>query len=314
MAIEQKQSWLRGVPQIVVEIGPNDVLFGRGSQVNAHEGNKQFRELALARAVEYSTTDSNGIKEGIAKDIVDEVMKLGGRFLRPIIAESETGDALPAYEIVDEITANGKTKAKLRDFSAKLRKKLTGLQKPGDRAKVVRPVNHEQLQQLKVEKLLSNNTSAASHPAALPSVTRRQAPETQNESYLHSILQQSRATASLPSQRQIAVREERQILERLLEEQRRAQLTLLAELERRIPATTTNQINSGDLSTTLGSLGRLQSSATNSLGLRLAGLTSPGASIDALGALRNLRASALSEDSSDKAGLPPNYMNLKRWN
>jgi len=52
------------------DIGPNDVLSGRGGRVNSHEGNIRFRELVTAEKLRYLKTNKKKDKAIIAQDIV----------------------------------------------------------------------------------------------------------------------------------------------------------------------------------------------------------------------------------------------------
>lgn len=61
---------------------PNDVLFGRGSGPIQFAGNKQFRRLAAERKEEYIATSKHKEKRRIAKELLDHIHSLGGRFLQ----------------------------------------------------------------------------------------------------------------------------------------------------------------------------------------------------------------------------------------
>lgn len=69
----------------VYEPNRNDVLCGRGGRINAHAGNVQFRELVLARKVEYLHKNTKKLEKAhIAADVVHSIrcMDPGGRFLK----------------------------------------------------------------------------------------------------------------------------------------------------------------------------------------------------------------------------------------
>jgi len=79
---QQMMSSKDGQPQYVTELRASDVLFGRGSGPNDHEGNVSFRALVLERKAEYMATNHRQTKAKIARDIVDIVYNANGRFLK----------------------------------------------------------------------------------------------------------------------------------------------------------------------------------------------------------------------------------------
>lgn len=61
---------------------PADVLFGRGSGPNDHEGNILFRSLVKERKAEYMATNHRQTKAEIAQDIVNHIRSRNGNFLK----------------------------------------------------------------------------------------------------------------------------------------------------------------------------------------------------------------------------------------
>jgi hypothetical protein len=57
-----------------------DVLFGRGSGPNDHEGNIRFRNNVAERKAEYMAKSHRVTKTNIARDIVNLVISVNGRF------------------------------------------------------------------------------------------------------------------------------------------------------------------------------------------------------------------------------------------
>jgi hypothetical protein len=113
---------------------PNDVLFGRGNTVNNHEGNIRFRMLALERLIEYSSCRNNRTKNAIARQIVDGVARLGGRFLRKAgVEENSPTDEPLGWMIVDEEAVLAKVKQTFRDHMAESRRRqaIARAQPPG---------------------------------------------------------------------------------------------------------------------------------------------------------------------------------------
>lgn len=59
-----------------------DVLFGRGSGPNDHEGNVLFRSLVKERKAEYMATNHRQTKATIAHEVVEHIRLKSGRFLK----------------------------------------------------------------------------------------------------------------------------------------------------------------------------------------------------------------------------------------
>lgn len=107
----------------VTELRSTDVLFGRGSGPNDHEGNIRFRQRVADRKDEYLATNHRMTKSKIAKDIVDSVLIENGRFLRKAEEKELANLAVPngvdVYVMVDEITVMEKAKQALRQNAVK---------------------------------------------------------------------------------------------------------------------------------------------------------------------------------------------------
>lgn len=104
--------------EYITQVNPNDVLFGRGSGPNDHEGNIRFRELVGERKAEYMATNHRQTKAKIAREIVGSVLQKNGRFLKKVEAAEakELGIAkgIEAWICVDEETIMEKAKQALR--------------------------------------------------------------------------------------------------------------------------------------------------------------------------------------------------------
>jgi hypothetical protein len=87
--------------EYVVQVHPHDVLFGRGSGPNDHEGNIRFRELVAQRKGEYMATNHRQTKARIAQDIVNQVLGVGGRFLKKLEAEEVSSKGLLLLSLDD---------------------------------------------------------------------------------------------------------------------------------------------------------------------------------------------------------------------
>lgn len=73
--------------EYVSRVNPKDVLFGRGSGPNDHEGNIEFRNTVARRKEEYMSTNNRQAKAKIALEIVQTVYAANGRFLKKVEAK-----------------------------------------------------------------------------------------------------------------------------------------------------------------------------------------------------------------------------------
>ena len=96
-------------PIAMTEILPFDVLLGRGKLVHHHMGNVVYRNEVKERSAEFQVQSSLA-RHAIARDILENVHRRGGRFLRPIVR----GDA-SQWEICPIQLVLGKVKQALRD-------------------------------------------------------------------------------------------------------------------------------------------------------------------------------------------------------
>jgi hypothetical protein len=107
----------------VTELRPCDVLFGRGSGPNDHEGNIRFRQLVAERKSEYMATSHRVTKATIAKEIVDQVFAANGRFMKKVEPSELKEMGLPeesdVWEIVGDDTVMEKAKQALRQNNQK---------------------------------------------------------------------------------------------------------------------------------------------------------------------------------------------------
>jgi hypothetical protein len=104
--------------QFVTVVHANDVLFGRGSGPNDHDGNIKFRDMVAMRKGEYMSTNHRQTKATIAKEVVGSVYQVQGRFLKRLEAAELQKLGFPAsteiYQIVDDATVMEKAKQALR--------------------------------------------------------------------------------------------------------------------------------------------------------------------------------------------------------
>ena len=64
------------------EIGPHDVLLGRGAPISENEGNARLRRIVVRRHSDYIAATDRNTKHRVAIEIVDTVLQKGGRFLQ----------------------------------------------------------------------------------------------------------------------------------------------------------------------------------------------------------------------------------------
>lgn len=102
----------------ITKLGPDDILCGRGSGPNDHEGNIRFRSLIAKRESEYRSTSNRLAKTKIAQDVINEVFKKNGRFLKKVGASEARRVGIPkgvdAYVTASDDTIMEKVKQALR--------------------------------------------------------------------------------------------------------------------------------------------------------------------------------------------------------
>ena len=99
----------------IIQGEPNDfdVLLGRGNHVNYRPGNVRFRKLAEEKSLAYASANTKANKDAIAAELMDEVTKRGGRFLRQVKTLSEDDDDV--WEEVTGKPVSTKVKQSMRD-------------------------------------------------------------------------------------------------------------------------------------------------------------------------------------------------------
>lgn len=107
--------------QYITDLRADDVLLGRGSGPNDHEGNIRFRQLVADRKNEYMATNHRLTKANIAQEIVAKVYENNGRFLRKLeneeLALCGIPDGVDAWAIATDDTIMEKAKQALRQNS-----------------------------------------------------------------------------------------------------------------------------------------------------------------------------------------------------
>jgi hypothetical protein len=106
-------------PDLITTIKQDDVLMGRGSGPNEFIGNQRFRSLVEARKGEYKSAPKNKLKTKIAKEVIDEIHALGGRFLKQV----ETGTPDINYVVEEAVWCEVEEKLALEKCKQTLRQK-----------------------------------------------------------------------------------------------------------------------------------------------------------------------------------------------
>lgn len=95
----------------------SDVLLGRGGGINGHPGNKVFREWVRVRKEDYNLAGTKAEKARVAHEVMNLVLRQGGRFLQRV---SDPGT--PGWWMqVDEARALSKTSQALREGAPQIR-------------------------------------------------------------------------------------------------------------------------------------------------------------------------------------------------
>jgi len=100
-----------------LSLTPHDVLLGRGSGPNQHEGNVAFRRTVEVCKDQYVATSSRKAKSAIVRNAVASVKTKNGRFLSKLTKRELKMRGLPykvAYEIASDEVAIEKVKQALR--------------------------------------------------------------------------------------------------------------------------------------------------------------------------------------------------------
>ena len=98
---------------IVTQVGPNDILLGRGAPQTDHEGNARLRQMVVDMQPEYAAAKRQKEKQLVAVRIVERIEAQGGRFLRKIggnmreqeqqaVKDGETRDHSQQYSSVSD--------------------------------------------------------------------------------------------------------------------------------------------------------------------------------------------------------------------
>lgn len=147
---------------------PNDVLSGRGGGINAHEGNKRFREQVALRKEDYNLAPNKAEKTRIATEVMETIIHQNppGRFLQ----RDESIQSGPTWWVeVNEVKALAKTSQALREGAPQIRlahqdelhQRAVDMSKTGTKRKV----KNRSIAKPTGETHSSKNPSRSSNPA-----------------------------------------------------------------------------------------------------------------------------------------------------
>jgi hypothetical protein len=106
--------------QVITELRNNDVMMGRGAGMIHNMGNVRFRELVATRKEEYVRAERNHKKQAIAKQILAEIVRRNGRFVRKVEKPEEAKalgipEGTQAWVLANSDAVLEKVKQALRD-------------------------------------------------------------------------------------------------------------------------------------------------------------------------------------------------------
>jgi hypothetical protein len=111
-------------PKVVIDFRPQDVLLGRGTGPNEHQGNRIYRSLVKQHKEEYLSCSSHTQKNQLVMDIIHTIRNSGGRFLKKLDPQKHRSikpRGAPAtyselYEVAEEHIAVEKTRQVFQYF------------------------------------------------------------------------------------------------------------------------------------------------------------------------------------------------------
>ena len=122
-SFDEKNAEEGDAPERIDTPNPNDVLCGRGGNINSHQGNEQFRSFVEKRKRVYLTARFKREKRLIASSIVNEIRAMDppGRFLARKGSMKDNSGYW--YDIGDE-KARDKTSQALRENAPSIRAEI----------------------------------------------------------------------------------------------------------------------------------------------------------------------------------------------
>jgi hypothetical protein len=163
--------------QVITELRSNDVMMGRGAGMIHNMGNVRFRELVATRKEEYVRAERNHKKQTIAKQILAEIARRNGRFVRKVDKPEEVKalgipEGTQAWVLANSDAVLEKVKQALRDkgpndpedcqpTDPQDKAEERGVRAPSDAG------NHPTAQNGAAPLALQNSSTSAFHPVDL---------------------------------------------------------------------------------------------------------------------------------------------------
>jgi hypothetical protein len=114
--------------EIVTQVGPHDVLMGRGAPSSGHEGNRSLRQLVWEQRAKYTQTRAHRIKHQIAAGIIECLKSRGARFLQRIELPETSGSQANVVAAYQSATARYRIIKDLNLIFSKVKQLLRDLQ------------------------------------------------------------------------------------------------------------------------------------------------------------------------------------------
>jgi hypothetical protein len=106
----------KAMPKYHTQVGPNDILLGRGAPIINNEGNRRFRNLIMERKKRYMALSRHQDKNCIVYEIINIIISREGMFLKKVDDESRRSTlGIDSWEEVDDSTIIQKVKQALRE-------------------------------------------------------------------------------------------------------------------------------------------------------------------------------------------------------
>jgi hypothetical protein len=120
---------LNTIPEIIITLGRNDILLGRGAFCINHVGNVQFRNFCGKYRERYNKTTSRKIKSSLAKELLSILKSEGYRFLRQLtdieLSQFGVSSTSRCWVVADAASTEEKVKQSLRDKGYNCKSKET---------------------------------------------------------------------------------------------------------------------------------------------------------------------------------------------
>lgn len=149
-------------------LNSNDVLFGRGTAANSYIGNKKFRDIVETRKEEYNATSNHKLKNGIAKEVFEQVRNTGGRFMKQVEMDRKVENIVKDCDWVEATPAAALEKCKQ---SLRQHEKKSGKQEESRHTNNVKKKRNRATTNATSIKSIEHPSPAAARPTAVASMS-----------------------------------------------------------------------------------------------------------------------------------------------